>query len=127
MQNKIKQKLVETRRRKGYSQEYMSSVLEIGTSSYSRKENGQIKISSKEWQKLSEILEVPLEDIYESEESMILIYNDNSSGNGNSNGNIVTNYAIPQSILDSQKKYIEKLEEENRRLAEENRLLTNNQ
>jgi len=36
---------------------------------------------------MSDILEVPLEDIYESEESMIMIFNDNSTGNGN----IVTN------------------------------------
>ena len=53
---------------------------------------------------------------------MILIFNDNSSGNGN----IVTNYTLPQSILDSQKKYIEKLEEEVRTLKEKIQLLTNN-
>ena len=59
---------------------------------------------------------------------MIMIYNDNSSGNGNSNGNgngnIITNYTLPQSILDSQKKYIEKLEEEIRDLKEQIRQLT---
>ena len=111
----------------GYSQDYLSSVLEIDTSSYSRKENGQIKITSKEWQKLSETLEVPLEEILEPEENMVLIYNDSSSGNGNSNGygNIVTNYALPQFVLDSLKNYIEKLEEENQNLKEKIRLLAN--
>ena len=125
MQNKTKERLIENRKRLGYSQEYMASTLDIETSSYSRKENGIIKITSKEWQRLAEILEVPFEDIYEPEESMILIYNDNSSGNGNSNGNNVTNYAIPQSFLDLQKKYIEKLEEEVRNLEEKIQLLTN--
>ena len=74
---------------------------------------------------MADILKVPLEDIYESEESMILIFNDNSSGNSNGNGNIVTSYTLPQSVLDSQKKYIEKLEEENLKLKEQIRQLTN--
>ena len=118
MQNRTKHRLIEARKKTGYSQEYMSSVLGMDISSYSRRENGQIRISGKEWQKMSDILEVPLEDIYESEEGMMMIFNDNSSGNGN----IVTNYTLPQSILDSQKKYIEKLEEEVRNLKEEIRL-----
>ena len=120
MQNKTKHRLIEARKRTGYSQEYISNILGMDISSYSRRENGQIKISNKEWQKLSETLEVPLEEIYESEEGMIMIFNDNSSGTGN--GNIVTNYSIPLSLLDSQKKYIEMLEEENRNLKEEIKL-----
>jgi len=115
----IKQRLIETRKKKGFSQEYMSTVLSMDVSCYNRREKGQIKISNQEWQKLAEVLEIPLEDIYESDESLIFVFNDNSSGNGN----IVTNYTIPQSILDSQKKYIEKLEEEVRCLKEETRLL----
>ena len=95
MQNNIKKNLIENRKRLGYSQEYVASILDIETSSYSRKENGKIKITSKEWQKLAELLEVPYEDIYEPDENMVLIYNDNSSGNNNRNGNIVKNYALP--------------------------------
>ena len=87
MQNRTKHRLIEARKRTGYSQENMSSELGMDVSSYSRRENGQVKISNKEWQKISDILEVPLEDIYEAEESMIMIFNDNSTGNGN----IVTN------------------------------------
>ena len=121
MQNRTKHRLIEARKRTGYSQENMSSELGMDVSSYSRRENGQVKISNKEWQKISDILEVPLEDIYEAEESMIMIFNDNSTGNGN----IVTNYTLPQSVLDSQKKYIEKLEDEIRNLKEQIRLLTN--
>jgi len=123
----IKHKLIETRKKKGFSQEYMSNVLSMDVSCYNRKEKGQIKISNQEWQKLAEVLEIPLEDIYESDEGMIFIFNDNSSGTGNGSGNIVTNYTIPQSILDSQKKYIEKLEEDVRCLKEENLLLKNAQ
>jgi len=93
----------------------LSGALEIDVSSYSRKETGKIKIYDSEWQILAEKLEVPLEDIYESDESMIFVFNDHSTGNGN----IVTNHMIPQSILEIQKKYIEKLEEENQDLKEE--------
>ena len=50
---------------------------------------------------------------------MILIFNDNSTGNGNGYGNTVTNCIIPQHMLDTQQKYIEKLEEEVRNLKDE--------
>ena len=109
-----KNKLIETRNQRGYSQDYLAGALDIDVSSYSRKETGKIKIFDNEWQILAEKLDVPIEDIYEPDEGMIFVFNDQSTGNGN----IVTNYTIPQSILDAQKKYIEKLEEENRNLKE---------
>ena len=114
-----KNKLIEARDYRGYSQECIAAFLEMDVSSYSRKENGKIKISYKEWQKLAEILEVPLEEIYESDESITVIFTDSSSNTGNVIGNNVFNYTIPQSIWESQKKYIEKLEEEIRNLKEE--------
>jgi len=110
-----KNKLINTRNNKGYSQECMAAYLNINKSSYSRKENGEIHIHNYEWKKLSEVLEVPFEEIYESEDGMIFIFNDNSTGNGNN----VTNYTIPNSVWESQKKYIEKLEEENQNLKDE--------
>jgi len=110
-----KNKHFEARNMREYSQECMAAHLKMDTSSYSRKENGMIKISGREWGILAEYLNVPLEDIYEPDESLIFIFNDNSTGNGN----IVSNYTIPQSIWESQRKYIEKLEEENLLLKEE--------
>ena len=114
-----KNKLIEARNKRGYSQDYLAGALDIDVSNYSRKENGKINISRNEWKILAEKLEIPMEDIYESDESMIFIFNDNSSGNGN----IVTNYTIPQSIWETQKKYIERLEEENRSLKVETGVL----
>ena len=114
-----KNKLIEARNNRRYSQDYLAAELKIDVSNYSRKETGKVKISSFEWEKLSKILEIPLEDIYESDESMIFIFNDNATGNGN----IVTNYSLPQSIWDAQKKYMEKLEEENNYLKEEINML----
>lgn len=84
----------------------------MDVSNYNRREKGTVKISLQEWQKIADVLEVvPMEEIYENEESLVFIFNDNSSGNGNGIGNI-NNYNIPFSIWETQKKYIEKLEEE---------------
>ncbi|MCU7614941.1 helix-turn-helix transcriptional regulator [Chryseobacterium sp. GMJ5] len=106
-----KTKLIEVRKRKNMSQEKMADILCMDVSNYNRREKGTAKISLQEWQKIAETLEIPLEEIYENEESLVFIFNDNSTGNGNGVGNI-NNYNIPLSIWESQKKYIEKLEAE---------------
>jgi transcriptional regulator with XRE-family HTH domain len=106
MMEKIK--LIETRKDKGFSQKEVANMLCMDVSNYNRRENGQAKISTKEWQKLSEIMSVPIEDIFESEESQVFIFSDNATGNINSK----VNYNIPLSMWENQKKYIEKLEKE---------------
>ena len=103
-----KNKLQEKRISKKLSQEYMANSLGMDVSNYSRRENGQTKISKNEWMKMAKLLDVPLEDIFEDEEGIVFIFNDQATGNGN----IVTNYSIPQYIMEHQKKYIEKLENE---------------
>jgi transcriptional regulator with XRE-family HTH domain len=109
-----KVKLIETRKSKGFSQKLVAEKLCVDVSNYNRREKGQAKISAEEWQKLSKILEVPLEDIFEAEESQVFIFNDQSTGNVNS----VVNYTIPLSKWETQKKYIGILEKE---IAEMNR------
>lgn len=107
-----KTRLQETRIKKGLSQEQIADMLGMTQSNYSRKENGNSKKSKLEWDKLSKTLEVPLEDIFENEDSHIFIFQDNSTGNYSSTNNI---YSIPQHIeqlLETQRKYIEKLEKE---------------
>ena len=104
----LKSRLIQTRNRRGFSQEYLANILNMDVSNYSRRESGQIKISAEQWKVLAKELDVPLEDIYEAEENLIFIFNDNSTGNGN----IVTNYSLPQDILDLYKKHISVLEQE---------------
>ena len=104
-----KTKLIEVRKRKNISQEKMANVLCMDVSNYNRREKGTAKISLQEWQKIADTLDVPLEEVYENEESLVFIFNDNSTGNGNIVSN---NYNIPLSLWESQKKYIEKLETE---------------
>jgi len=104
----LKNKLIETRKRRGYSQEYMANLLCMDVSNYNRRESGQIKISAEQWQKLAKELKVPLEDIYETDEHQIFIFNDNPTNCGN----IVTNYQMPQEVLDMYQKHISALEQE---------------
>jgi len=106
----IKSKLTKARNRRGLSQEYMADLLNMDVSNYSRRESGQIKISAEQWQILAKELAVPLEDIYEADENLIFIFNDNSTGYGY--GNTVTNYSLPQDILELYKKHISVLEQE---------------
>ena len=108
-----KQKLAEMRKLKGVSQEQMADTLCMSGPSYSRRESGEIKMTIVEWLKASEALEIPLSEIYESDENQVFIVNDNASpnflGTNNSTNNI---YTIPEALLESQEKYIKKLEEE---------------
>ena len=94
----------------------MAEALCVDVSNYNRREKGQIKISNGEWEKLSKILEIPVAEIYEQEDSMVFICKDNATGNYQGNNHI---YSIPEYFLDNQKKYIAILEEENQKLKVE--------
>lgn len=54
-------------------------------------------------------MEVPLEDIYEDDSKQVFICKDQAVGLINGTNNV---YTIPEFILESQRKYILKLEEE---------------
>ena len=118
-----KNKLIEARELKRYPQEYMARIISKDVTTYCRKEKGIIRISTEEWKELAKALEMPLADIYEPDDNAIVIFNDNGSCGGNFVGESVINYSIPQSLLDYQKKYCEKVEEENRELKDKNREL----
>lgn len=113
----IKQKLIEKRKAKGKSQEDMAFAMKISQSQYSRRESGTIEITHEEWEEMAQILNVPMEEIYQKEESMVFICKDNANGNYQGNNNI---YTVPEFLLDNQQKYIAKLEEENTTLKTEN-------
>jgi len=113
-----KVKLIEARKNKGYSQEYMADRLSMDESNYCRREKGQIKISFEEWRKISEILQVAIEDIFESDENQIFFHNENSPGSCQGNNNSTIYSSVPEFILESLQKYINRLEEENNYLKE---------
>lgn len=106
----IKQKLINKRREKGFSQEDIADKLALEQSQYSRRESGMIRISKKEWDTLTKILEVPLEAIYEPHDGVYVINKENS----NVDLDNYKNYrAHSELALETMKKYIQKLEEEN--------------
>ncbi len=102
-------KLIETRKRKGLSQNQIAEKLHIDVSNYNRREKGNAQISYDEWEKLAQILDTPLEDIYESDEKHFVIFKDNAIGNYNGTNNV---YSVPEHLLETQRKYIDKLEKE---------------
>ena len=104
-----KRKLIDAREKKDYKQLKLAEELGISESSYCRREKGQIKINPIEWGKLAVALNVQIEDIYEADESQYFIYKDNAIGNYQGNNNI---NPISDFMLETQQKYIQKLEEE---------------
>ena len=100
---KEKVKLIEQRKAKGLSQSEIADKLCMEVTAYCRREKGQVKIAYHQWEKLAEILDIPVEDIYESEENQVFICKDNATGNyyqGTSNYQGTNNtYSIPERII----------------------------
>lgn len=111
----IKQRLIEERKKR-FTQEEFAFKLGMDTSNYNRRENGQTKISKKEWDKMAKELDVNFEEIYEPEDGVYIIQGDYAHGNFG-NGGTFNNFS--DFALETMKKYIKKLEEENQRLNEE--------
>lgn len=114
----VKQKLYDKRIEKKLTQEDLSLQLGIETSGYNRRENGITKISKKEWDKIAKILNVDFEEIYEPEDGVYVFNNGNATGSyGQVQNNVFNNFS--EFALETMKKYIEKLEEENQQLKEQ--------
>ena len=103
-------KLIEARKKKGYSISNMAEELGVDEANYCRREKGQTKINDTEWEKLSQVLDVSVEDIYEKDENQFFICKDYASGNYLGVHNNI--YTVPESMIETQQKYIKKLEEE---------------
>lgn len=57
----------------------------MDVSNYQRRESGEKSISMDEWHKLAEFLEVPVSDIYESDDQQTFIIKENTQASGNIN------------------------------------------
>ena len=118
-----KEKLRRVRKQKGFTQQQIADIIATDVSNYSRKEGGSVKIIHDEWNKIAKFLEVPLEDIFEEEEATIIINNENNVTGDNSEiyssmRDTNNSYNIPNSVIDNLQKYIAMLEEEIKRLKE---------
>jgi transcriptional regulator with XRE-family HTH domain len=112
----IKNKLIAARKEKNMTQNNMAELLFLSQSQYHRREQGQIRISDEEWERMAKILGKEIQDIKE-EDNISTVYNyDNSSGNYSASNNYF--YTIPEFIMKNQQDYIEMLKEEIKRLKE---------
>jgi len=107
-----KTKLIEIRKSKRIPQEQIAEYLNMSVSCYNRREKGLVYIKNEEWKKLAKILEVPVDEIYESDEPQSFVCMDNASANFNGTNLGTSNiYAVPKGLLETQQKYIVILEE----------------
>lgn len=120
----VKDKLRKMRTEKGISQKEIANCLPTDVSNYNRKELGEVKITSQEWEKLAMFLQVPKEDIYEenapknhSIRYKKPIFNDNSTSIG------VQYVEIMPSIVENLQELIAILKRDNEQLKEENHRL----
>lgn len=60
-----KEKLIIIRKEKQISQADIATYLKISQTQYQKRESGKIKITDKEWQKISDLLNVAVDEIYE--------------------------------------------------------------
>lgn len=105
-----KEKLFAKRTEKGISQEEMADLLGLNTSNYNRREKGETRIKITEWEKIAEILKVPISDIFESDEApiyKIIAKNNTESLIGNQN----TSSNMDKSTLENLNNYIQSLVE----------------
>lgn len=106
----IKRKLIDNRTQKGISQEKMADLLGLNTSNYNRRESGETQIKIKEWEKIASLLEVPISEIFESEESSVYLTQKNNS-NGQVVGDNNTIMGIDETTLKNLNDFIKNLKE----------------
>ena len=115
MNTKAKEKLIEARKTRGFTQQDVANELCIDVSCYSKRESGHAKIRIEEWVKIAKVLNVPVETIYEEDEKHSFTFKDNATGNHCANGLVIT---VPEFFIETQRKYVQKLEEENAELKQ---------
>ncbi|PQA92020.1 transcriptional regulator [Chryseobacterium shigense] len=116
-----KEKLRTVRKKKGYTHQQIADIIATDVSNYSRKESGDVKIVQREWDKIAAFLEVPLEEIYEEEEGVMIVNNNNSTFNDSpgAGSNVHTfNNELSISLIKNLQEYIALLKEEVSRLSE---------
>ena len=111
-----KNKLIDARKAK-YTQTDMAKILHMTQSQYQRREQGDIKISDEEWDRIAKALDIPVEDIKEDDSKLQINHYDNNSGNYFASNNYFHN--IPDYILENQQEYINLLKKEIQDLKEE--------
>jgi len=112
--NNIVSNIRRVREQKGYSQEYMASMLNMEQATYSRIESQGIKLNLDRFQEIADILETDITDLLDTSRLNIQnqTNNDGSYGNGYIENLYIENKETTQ-------KLIQTLENENEHLKKE--------
>lgn len=90
------------------SQEQFAELLFMSQSQYNRREKGLIKISTEEWKKMAKILNVEVENIFESDDDLRNIVC-REKEESNSNNRIKIKIKIPLNEANELSKKLDKL------------------
>jgi transcriptional regulator with XRE-family HTH domain len=102
--------LKEIRLSKGFTQKQISEKMAVEQTTYSKKERGISPINVNEWKRLSEIFDIPIEDLH----------NMNCQLPKKNEHEIQQTIQLPKSIWDFMVISLNKLEQENAKLNAEN-------
>jgi transcriptional regulator with XRE-family HTH domain len=114
---RVKTKLIDKRNQLNLLQEDIAEVLDIDQTQYSRRELGKTKIKLEEWKAIAKFMKCDIGEIYESDENVVIINNENA--NGEYSGS-VNNFNQDKMVIDTLNRFIAKIEEENTTLKTEN-------
>lgn len=117
----MKHKLRRLRTDKGISQKQIASIFPTDVSNYNRKELGEVKITKQEWEKISNFLNVPVEEIYEEDTEGKLFLKKRSSIKSDII-NMQYNEMMP-SVIENLQDFISTLKILNEELKKENQIL----
>jgi len=110
----LKEKLLNARKEKQFSQQDMAKHLNISQTHYLRKEKGEVEIRDEEWERMAKLLDVDVDDIKEldSENSIDRSFENVTDVTNSYVGshNIYCN--IPEYLLENQQEYINVLKQE---------------
>ena len=112
------EKIRKLREAKNYTQEYMAHELDISPKTYGRLENGESPLKVEQLLKLSELLEVSVEDLISADPVNYYIGPNHSNNGSNNNGtnnygpnsSTVNHYNANEDDTEEMKKQIARLE-----------------
>ena len=106
----LKQRLIAARKERNFTQQTMAKHIAMTQSQYQRREQGEIRITDEEWERIAQVLGKDVSEIKE-DDAITNVYNfDNYSSNYSSSNNYF--YNIPDFIMKNQQEYIEMLKKE---------------
>lgn len=115
-----KTKLINARKKRGLSTKEIADLISMEEYSYRRREKGETRITYKEWQKIAAILEVEVEDIFETEQQAVNIHSENGQVKFSTYTGKIQYYNIPKEMVENQQEYIVILKKQIEELKNEN-------